>query len=149
MLTREQVLEAIRGGRESQCLDMRDYNRLSSYFPVKDWAVFSIKPSEAFDPAKFEVKDWTRANILSNLASDVDFGFEKALDKRGISANFMFFCVKQWLWILEDPLCDQADELYTHYALPLFKAVALKYDLPNKIGDDAGNEHKYSAEADV
>lgn len=30
---------------------------------------------------------WTRENILEQLKSDVEFGFEKALDQRGISAS--------------------------------------------------------------
>lgn len=36
-----------------------------------------------------EPKEWTRENILSQLKEDVEFGFEKALDKRGISASLM------------------------------------------------------------
>lgn len=148
MLTREQILEQVKAGRDSECLDGRDYSRLTSFFPVEDWAVFGIKPREGFDPATHKVKDWTRANILSELTGDLAFGFEKALDKRGISAGFMHSCVKMWMWVLEDPLYDQADELYTEYALPFFKAVALEYGLSNEIGDDAGDEHKYSAEGD-
>lgn len=149
MLTRDQVFEQIKGGRDTGCLDRRDFKRLASYFPVEDWAVLGIKPSETFDPAKYKVKDWTRDNIVSDLAGDVDFGFEKALGKRGISASLMHACVKLWLWILEDPLYGQADELYTQYALPLFKAVALQYGLPNEIGEDGGDEDKYSEEGEA
>lgn len=35
-------------------------------------------------------KEWTRENILRRLESDVAFGFEKALDQRGISSSLMF-----------------------------------------------------------
>ena len=40
-----------------------------------------------------EPKEWTRENILEQLKSDVEFGFEKALDQRGISASLMFYVV--------------------------------------------------------
>lgn len=40
-----------------------------------------------------EPKEWTRGNILEQLKSDVEFGFEKALDQRGISASLMFYVV--------------------------------------------------------
>ena len=36
-----------------------------------------------------EPKEWTRENILEQLKSDVEFGFEKALDQRGISASLI------------------------------------------------------------
>lgn len=38
-----------------------------------------------------EPKEWTRENILEQLKSDVEFGFEKALDQRGISASLMWY----------------------------------------------------------
>lgn len=43
-----------------------------------------------------EPKEWTRENILEQLKSDVEFGFEKALDQRGISASLMFYVVLRW-----------------------------------------------------
>lgn len=36
-------------------------------------------------------REWTRENILEQLKSDVEFGFEKALDQRGISASLMWY----------------------------------------------------------
>ena len=77
------------------------------------------------------------------MKEDNDFGFEKALNKRGISSGLQYSSVKLWLWILEDEL--QNMEEYAQYGLPLFKAVALKYGFENKIGDDAGDETEYSA----
>ena len=35
MLDRKQILEAIEAGKESQCLDGRDYGRLCDYFQLK------------------------------------------------------------------------------------------------------------------
>lgn len=47
-----------------------------------------------------EPKEWTRENILVQLKEDVEFGFEKALDKRGISASLMFAVVLGWNRVL-------------------------------------------------
>jgi hypothetical protein len=102
-----------------------------------------------FKPITVNVEDWdsrvkpfTRENIIEDLKGDVSFGFEKALNQRGISASLMFYTVKMWNWILEEGLEDFDD--YNYYGLPLFKATALKYGFPNEIGDDLGNGSKYN-----
>jgi hypothetical protein len=148
MYTRDQVLAAIVAGRKSQCLDGRDYTRLSDFFPVAEWAKLGLTTEKEATPeqiAKTNASraEWTEANILSQLKADVAFGFEKALDQRGISASLMNEVVKMWLWILEDPLQHRQD--YEQYGLPLLKAVAVKYNFPNPIGEDEGTEDKYAA----
>ena len=89
-------------------------------------------------------KEWTRENIINQLKSDVEFGFEKALDKRGISSSLMFSVVMSWNKILEEGLEDWDEDNYRYYGLPLFKATALKYGFDNPIGDDYGDECKYN-----
>lgn len=71
-----------------------------------------------------EPKEWTRENILVQLKEDVEFGFEKALDKRGISASLMFAVVLGWNRVLEEGLEDYPEDNYAMYGLPLFKATA-------------------------
>lgn len=71
-----------------------------------------------------EPKEWTRGNILEQLKSDVEFGFEKALDQRGISASLMFYVVLRWNQVLEEGLEDYPEDNYAMYGLPLFKATA-------------------------
>lgn len=95
--------------------------------------------------SNWKPKEFTKENILKQLESDVEFGFEKALNKRGISAGMMYEVVKGWLIILEDPLKDFDD--YPMYGLPLFKAVAVKYDFFNPIGDDLGSEDYYNEDS--
>lgn len=95
---------------------------------------------EIKDP-NWKPKEFTEENVKEQLESDVDFGFEKALNQRGISAGMMYEVVKGWLTILEDPLKDFDD--YPMYGLPLFKAVAVKYGFDNPIGDDYGDEDYY------
>lgn len=121
MLTKEQVLAEIRGGRESQCLDGRDFVRLTDFFPVSDWQILGFKQKEG--AVNHEPEEWTRENILGHLKKDVAFGIEKAEAERGISADLMFEVVQMWLWILEEPL----EHEYYGYGLPFFKKVAQRY----------------------
>lgn len=85
--------------------------------------------------------EFTKQNVLKQLESDVAFGFEKALEKNLLISKLMFDVVKEWLFILEDPLKDFNE--YHMYGLPLFKAVAVKYGFDNPIGEDDGSEDKY------
>lgn len=95
-----------------------------------------------------EPKEWTRENILVQLKQDVEFGFEKALDRRGISASLMFYVVLRWNQVLEEGLEDYSEDNYPMYGLPLFKATAEKYGWENPIGDDNGDESHYNEEYD-
>lgn len=88
-------------------------------------------------------KEWTRENILEQLKDDVEFGFEKALDQRGISSGLMFDVVLKWNKVLEEGLENWDEDHYAMYGLPLFKATAVKYGWDNPIGDDDGDESKY------
>lgn len=141
MLTIGQVLEAIKAGRESECLDGRDYGRLTNFFLVEDWPTLGFTLKEGKEAP--EPRPWTQEEVISQLRLDVDFGFKKALGRRGISASFMYSTVKMWMWVLEDDL--QHMEEYAQYGLPLFKAVAVKYGFDNPIGEDNGDEYEYSS----
>ena len=93
---------------------------------------------------------FTKANIIKQLRTDVEFGFEKALNRRGISAGLMFEVVRMWNWILneDDELANWPSERYAMYGLPLFKATAIKYGFPNMIEDDEGDESWYEEDHD-
>lgn len=123
MKTLSEVLNAIKAGRESQCLDGRDYMRLSDFVPEHELHTPGFALTEG---ASHSPKEWTEENIIAQLKEDVTFGHEKAVDERGLSAWMMYEVVKMWLWILDDPL--QHHEDYYPYGRPLFTAVADKYD---------------------
>lgn len=140
MKTREQVKELYK----SETLDGRDLIRLMNFFPTEDWAHFGIGIKDGVDPSQIEQpKEWTKENILVQLEKDVEFGFEKALDQRGLSAGAMYNVVSMWNWILEEGLEDFDN--YAQYGLPLFKATALKYGFPNPIGDKKGSEREFAS----
>lgn len=140
MKTIEEILKY-----ESEALDGRDIGRLGSFMTLEQLEVVGLKPStpEAWVPEEF-----TRENVIKHLARDLEFAFEKALNKRGLSAGMMFSVIKMWMWVLDEheDLVNWSDDNYAMYGLPLFKAVALRYGLENPIGDDVGNESHYSDE---
>lgn len=142
MLTQQQVIAAVESGRKAKCLDGRDYGRLCDFFAADDWHTFGFGPKEGVEVPP--PKPWTREAIVEQMRADVAFGFEKALDQRGISAGLMHAVVEMWLWILEDGEFDGRE--YAQYGLPLFKGVAVKYGFENPIGADDGDEAKYASE---
>lgn len=139
------TIQQIQEQYKSQTLDGRDLIRLAQFIPedqLKDFG-FTVK-EEAI--GKYVHKDFTKENILKQLEADVSFGFEKALNQRGISAGLMYEVVKMWNFILEEGLEDFDDNNYAQYGLPLFKATAVKYGFENPIGEDTGSEDKYASD---
>lgn len=139
------TLEQLKG-LTSRCVDGRDFYRLAKFIPYNMLNEFGIEPKEEYDNEEKwnEIKvEFTRENILNQLEKDVAFGFEKALDKRGISSSLMFECVRLWNYILEEGLEDWSVNDYAMYGLPLFKATAVKYGWDNPIGEDNGDESIY------
>lgn len=126
-------------GYKSQTLDGRDVTRLAQFLPESylDGIGLIIKEGYVHEPLPL-----TKDNVLKQLEQDVAFGFEKALNQRGLSSAMMHEVVRMWNWVLEEGLEDNDD--YGMYGLPLFKATALKYGFPNPIGEDNGNEEKYA-----
>ena len=147
------TLDEILTNYKSNCLDGRDTYRLWAFIP---WDVAKNYPdflnnvveeyrNEEMWMSKIYVKPYTRENILEQLRSDVAFGFQKALDRRGISSGLMFEVVKMWNWVLneDEELANWPNDNYAMYGLPLFKATAVKYGFHNPIGDDNGDESWY------
>lgn len=130
---------------ESQALDERDLNRLADFMTVDQMKPLGYTPQE---PGSWKPEEFTRENVMTRLTSDLSFAFEKALNKRGLSAGMMFSVIKMWMWVLDEheDLVNWSDDNYAQYGLPYLKAVALRYNLENPIGDDAGDEAHYAAD---
>lgn len=141
MKTLEQIAEVY----EDNTLDGRQSYRLAQFLTFNQLPKFGLKPREGITEEEFNktVKPFTRENVLAQLQEDVAFGFEKALNRRGISSGLMFECVRFWNWVLEEGLEDWDEDNYAMYGLPLFKATAVKYGWDNPIGNDNGDESKY------
>lgn len=138
MKTLEQILQY-----KSEAIDGRDVSRLVKFIPEPMLKQMGIELKPEFI-GKHVAEPFTRENVLEELRGDLSFAFEKALDKRGISASCMYNVVQMWNWVLEEGL-ENFDE-YAQYGLPLLKATALKYSFPNEIGDDTGAEYRYSSD---
>ena len=96
------TLDEILSNYKSNCVDGRDTYRLWKFIPwdvAKNYPDFLENIKEEYrneDKWMAEVYEmpYTRENILEQLRSDVAFGFQKALDRRGISAGLMFEVVR-------------------------------------------------------
>jgi len=141
MIIKETLLQLIRKDIEDSFIEPRLAVRLIAFLPYEDAKEF-LKEEVTEDI--FKQEEFTEENVLNCLKRDLEFAFEKALDKRGISASLMYEVILGWMKVLEDDLRHHS--VYAHYGLPLYKAVAIKYGFENPIGDDTGSEYMYSAE---
>ncbi len=141
MKTLQEVIE-----RDSNCMDGRDFARLGEFMTLEQLESIGLTPKKELK-ATWAPKAWKRETVLEQLTRDLGFAFEKALDKRGISADLMLEVVSMWVFALDDEgIRDFAfDDNYAQYGLPCLKAVALHYNLPNPLGDDAGTEEHYAS----
>lgn len=137
------TLQQVKEQYKSTTLDGRDLTRLSKFIPEDQLKDFGLTLKDEF-VGKYKHKEWSRDNIIAQLKEDVDFGFNKALNQRGISSSLMFEVVRMWNWILEEGLENFDEDNYAQYGLPLFKATAIKYGFDNPIGEDTGSESKYA-----
>lgn len=69
-------------------------------------------------------KEWTHENIVAQLKDDLEFGWEKCCDERGVSAELMSEVVRSWCKVLENGLEDIE---YGWYGDNVFKTVASSY----------------------
>ena len=140
MKTIEEILENYK--EWETFMDDRFGRRFCDFLTEEQMAKIGYEVPEEYKEDR-EIKPWTRENILEQLQEDVDFGFEKALDRRGISSSLMFDVVLKWNRVLEEGLEDYNESNYAQYGLPLFKATAVKYGWDNPIGDDSGSEEDF------
>lgn len=135
------TLQQVKEMYKSQTIDGRDLSRLMQFIPEEELKDFGLELKDEYVGTHKHI-EFTKENVLIQLEKDVAFGFEKALNQRGISAGLMAEVVQMWNWILEEGLEDFDD--YPMYGLPIFKATAVKYGFENPIGEDTGSEESYN-----
>ena len=135
------TLQQVKEMYKSQTIDGRDLSRLVQFIPEEELKYFGLELKDEYVGTHKHI-EFTKENVLIQLEKDVAFGFEKALNQRGISAGLMAEVVQMWNWILEEGLEDFDD--YPMYGLPIFKATAVKYGFENPIGEDTGSEESYN-----
>lgn len=114
---------------KSQTLDNRDIIRLVNFMPEEYLNDMGIELKDEYK-GKHVPKELTRENILEQLKEDVLFGYEKAINQRGISSYLMYEVVRMWNWILEEGLEDLTSN--SDYEIDYFKIVAEKYNISLK-----------------
>ena len=119
------TLQYIKENYKAKTIDGRDIDRLAQFIPENELKDFGIRLKNEYKGKHKEIP-FTRENILKQVEKDVAFGFEKAMNRRGISSELMYEVVRMWNWILEEGLEDFDD--YPMYGIPLFKATAIKYN---------------------
>ena len=124
------TLQQVKEMYKSQTIDGRDLSRLMQFIPEEELKDFGLELKDEYVGTHKHI-EFTKENVLIQLEKDVAFGFEKALNQRGISAGLMSEVVQMWNWILEEGLEDFDD--YPMYGLPIFKATAVKYGFENPI----------------
>lgn len=135
------TLQQVKEMYKSQAIDGRGLSRLMQFIPEEELKDFGLELKDEYVGTHKHI-EFTKENVLIQLEKDVDFGFEKALNQRGLSAGLMAEVVQMWNWILEEGL-EEFDD-YPMYGLPIFKATAVKYGFENPIGEDTGSEESYN-----
>jgi hypothetical protein len=118
------TLEYIIENHKSECIDGRDMTRLMQFVKEEDLGKIGVTLKDEY-VGTHEAIPFTRENILKQLKEDVLFGWEKAVNERGISASLMYEVVQMWNWVLEEGLEDYDN--YGWYGKPLFIKTAEKY----------------------
>lgn len=123
MKTLEYVKEHHDEFEEDIFLDRRWTKRFLNFLPYTEWEEYGFKLTEGEEPPV--PKEWTEENIIAQLKSDVEFGYEKAVDERGISSELMAMVVNSWCKVLENGLNLDGEDGYYH--IEQFKKVAKHY----------------------
>lgn len=76
---------------------------------------------------KNEVVPLTEENVIKEMQEYIGFAFQKARDRRGISAERSIWKFRQWLWALDDT--EITDFSYEDYGISLLTRIAEKYKL--------------------
>ena len=104
-------------------LEDRFGRRLCQFLTVDQCEKIGWKIKEEYKD-KHVPKAWTEENVLEQLHQDLNFGWKKCCDQRGISSELMAEVVRSWCRVLENGLVDID---YGWYGDNLFKTVAKWY----------------------
>lgn len=113
-------------------IDDRFGRRFAEFLTIEQMNRIGAELKEEYKE-KWKPKEWTEENILKQLYDDVQFGWMKCCDQRGISAGLMADLVQKWCDVLENGLVDIP---YGWYGDNVFKTVAKKYGWELKYGAD-------------
>lgn len=111
MKTLEYVKEHYDEFEKDRLLDSRWTKRFLAFLPTEEFEDYGYRYTGDVERTPIE---WTEENILEQLKQDVEFGFEKCCDERGISSELMAMVVNSWCKILENGLNLEGDDGWYH-----------------------------------
>lgn len=96
---------------EDTFFDRRFTKRFIDFVSTEEWEKYGFKYTgeEEYIP-----KEWTEENILAQLKEDVEFGYMKAVDERGISSELMAMVVNAWCKVLQNGLNLDGNDGWYH-----------------------------------
>ena len=119
MISKQEVLENYK--EYKTFLDDRFGKRFASFCYADELEKIGFSLNCSDEEWNNDVKEYTRENIIKQLVEDAEFGYEKAMDERGISTSLMSAVCESWVKILED------DDLIGLEMTNLFVEVLEKY----------------------
>lgn len=105
-------------------LDDRFGRRFTDFLTEEQMEKIGWRLTEEGKKKVWTPKEWTEENVMEQLHKDVNFGWEKCCNERGISASLMADVVQKWCNVLENGLENLE---YGWYGDNVFKAVAEHY----------------------
>ena len=113
MKTLDYVKAHIDEFEEDNVFDNRWTKRFLGFIPINEWGKYGFRYT-GDNPEEMKPKEWNEENILAQLKQDVEFGYEKAMGERGISAELMALVVNAWCKILENELNLDGNDGWYH-----------------------------------
>ena len=102
--------------------DRRFTKRFIGFLPSDEWGKYGFRYT---GDTPYTPKEWTEENVLVQLKEDVEFGYMKAVDERGISSELMAMVVNGWCKVLQNGLNLDGEDGYYH--IKQFISVAKHY----------------------
>lgn len=128
--THAEILEEIQS-REGNFLDFTA-EVLIEFLPfevARPLLKSDIKPSEWPEPVPL-----TREAVVAKMRDYMrEYGWDKALNHRGLSADRTIQKMRAWAWVLRDDVSYFTDDNYPQYGVPILKTVCETYgfDIPS------------------
>ena len=107
---------------EDTFFDRRFTKRFINFLPLEEWSQYGFS---YIGEDEYIQKEWTEENVLEQLKQDVEFGYSKAEDERGISSELMAMVVNAWCKVLQNGLNLDGDDGWYH--MKQFTIVADNY----------------------